>query len=99
MGNSVNTLIFTKTEEKVVNLLARGYSEKEIAEKLFVSPHTIDNHLRNMRKKNNVNKNTELILLYIIYLSKKKFSLKDVKNFGVSILFLIINVCGYNQTL
>jgi DNA-binding CsgD family transcriptional regulator len=45
--NSVKTP-FSTSELRVVELLAQGYTEKEIAEKLCISPHTVNNHLRNI---------------------------------------------------
>ena len=47
--NSVKTP-FSTSELRVVELLAQGYTEKEIAEKLCISPHTVNNHLRNIRE-------------------------------------------------
>jgi DNA-binding CsgD family transcriptional regulator len=38
-------------EKKVLHLLSEGYSSKQIAEKLFLSEHTIKNHRKNMLKK------------------------------------------------
>lgn len=66
-------------ELSVVKQLARGYSEKEIAEKLNLSYHTVNNHLRNIRERHNIQKNTEIIILYAASLSKKKVSFKEVK--------------------
>ena len=73
------------------------YSEKEIAEKLNLSYHTVNNHLRNIRERHNIQKNTEIIILYAASLSKKKVSFKEVKEFGLSILFVALNVCDYTQ--
>lgn len=94
--NDKNTL-FSPAELSVVKQLARGYSEKEIAEKLNLSYHTVNNHLRNIRERHNIQKNTEIIILYAASLSKKKVSFKEVKDFGLSILFVALNVCDYTQ--
>lgn len=90
-------LPFSRAELSVVEQLARGYSEKEIASKLNVSYHTVNNHLRNIRERHNIQKNTEIILLYAVFLSKKKLSFKDVKELGFSVLFMLMNVCEYTQ--
>lgn len=79
--NDVNPS-FSKAELRVVELLVRGYSEKEIADKLHISVHTVGNHTRNVREKNGLSKNTEIILLYIAYLNKKKFSLVTLRELG-----------------
>lgn len=94
--NSKN-LPFSSAELSVVEQLARGLSEKEIADRLNLSYHTVNNHLRNIRERHKLQKNTEIIILYASYLSKKKFSLKEIKELGLSILFVTINVCDYTQ--
>ena len=88
---------FSPAELSVVEQLTRGYSEKEIASKLNISFHTVNNHLRNIRERHNLQKNTEIIILYVTYLSKKKVSFKEVRELGLSILFIMVNVCEYIQ--
>lgn len=95
--NNDNKLPFSPAELAVVEQLARGYSEKEIADKLNLSYHTVNNHLRNIRERNALQKNTEVIILYAASLSKKKFSIKDIKELGFAILFTLVNVCEYTQ--
>lgn len=94
--NSKN-LPFSPAELSVVEQLARGLSEKEIADKLNLSYHTVNNHLRNIRERHKLQKNTEIIILYAASLSKKKASIKEVKELGFSILFVILNICDYTQ--
>lgn len=98
MGNSVKTL-FSERERQIAGLLARGLSEKEIAEELHISPATVNNHTRNMREKLHVNKNTELILAYIADVNHKKFSIAEIRQFGVSIILILINICLFNKEL
>lgn len=88
---------FSPAETSVVELLTRGLSEKEIAEKLNLSRHTVNNHLRNVKSRHNIQKNTEIIVLYAIHLSKKSVSFSQIKEFGLSILFILINVCDYTR--
>ena len=88
---------FSPAELRVVEQLSRGLSEKEIAEVLHVSIYTVKNHLRNIRERNHIQKNTEIIILYATYLSKKRVSLNEVKTLGFSILFILLNVCDYTQ--
>ena len=99
MANAVNNkkMPFSPAELSVVEQLARGYSEKEIANILHLSYHTVNNHLRNIRERHHIQKNTEIIILYVTFLSKKKVSFKEVKELGFSILFVILNVCDYTQ--
>ncbi len=41
----------TKREREILELLAEEYSQKEMAAQLFLSPHTVDTHLRNIYAK------------------------------------------------
>ena len=44
-------VIFTEREIEIISLLALGKSSKEIAEQLFISIHTVNNHRKNMLAK------------------------------------------------
>jgi DNA-binding CsgD family transcriptional regulator len=44
----------TQRELEVLRLVAKGLSEREVADKLFISPHTAHRHLSNIRLKLNV---------------------------------------------
>ncbi|MBK7969447.1 MAG: response regulator transcription factor [Bacteroidetes bacterium] len=48
-------------ESEILNLLADGFSNKEIAEKLFVSVHTIRNHLYKIYEKLQVHSRVEAV--------------------------------------
>lgn len=45
---------FSPSELRVVEQLARGLSEKEIADVLHISVYTVKNHLRNIRERNHI---------------------------------------------
>ena len=51
----------TERELEVLELLSRGYNSKEIAEKLFISPNTVDYHRRLLLKKTESRNIAELI--------------------------------------
>lgn len=69
----INGLIFDRQEEvsfkmsprekEIIELIAKGYSNKEIASKLFLSPSTIDSHRRNIMKRFKAKNSVELIAL------------------------------------
>jgi DNA-binding CsgD family transcriptional regulator len=41
----------TKREQEVLQLMARGLNSPEIAKELFISHHTVEQHIRNLRQK------------------------------------------------
>jgi len=48
-------------EREVLQHVARGYSYKEVGERLFISPKTVENHVRNILAKLHLNRKQELI--------------------------------------
>ena len=94
-NNKVKTLI-TRRESKVIEMLSHGLSEKEIGEKLCISPKTVNNHLRNIRKKIGVTKNIEIIAYYVATLRGKLFDLKKLRDYGIGVFILLANVCQLN---
>ena len=54
-------LIFSHTEFRIIELIDQGMSTKEIAEKLFRSPHTINTHRSNIIEKAAKSSITEVI--------------------------------------
>lgn len=56
------TLGISPREREVLELLAAGLSNKEIAERLHVSPHTIKTHVARLYEKLDARRRTEAIL-------------------------------------
>ena len=56
----------SKREQDVIRLLALNKTSKEIADKLFISPHTVDGHRRNLLKKLNFISTKELVQYCLI---------------------------------
>jgi DNA-binding NarL/FixJ family response regulator len=50
----------TPREQEVMRLLAEGLSTKEVAEKLFISPKTVENHRASIMKKLDLHSSVEL---------------------------------------
>ncbi len=50
----------TEREMDVLRLVGRGYSDRQISDALYISPRTVNAHLRNMFAKATVNNRTEL---------------------------------------
>jgi DNA-binding CsgD family transcriptional regulator len=75
----------TKTEHKIAELVTRGYSEKEIASQLYVSPKTIHNHTYNIRKKWDARSAVDVCRKFIL-------SLENPKEYFAALFFLLIQI-------
>ena len=51
----------TKRELEIINLIDKGYSNKDISNKLFISSHTVKTHIMNIFKKADVTSRTSLM--------------------------------------
>ncbi|WP_319780748.1 response regulator transcription factor [Maridesulfovibrio sp.] len=51
----------TPREREIMQLLARDYSVKEVAERLFISPRTVENHRSNLMRKLGLKSTIEFI--------------------------------------
>lgn len=54
----------TETERAVADLIARGMSKKQAAEQMYLSPHTIDTHLRHVYRKLGISSRAQLRTLH-----------------------------------
>jgi DNA-binding NarL/FixJ family response regulator len=55
----------TEREAEIIRLVAEGYSNKQIADKLFLSAHTVTTHRKNIMNKLGIN-NTAGLVLYAV---------------------------------
>ena len=60
-SNSVSEDVLSKKEHEVLQLIAEGFTTKQIASKLFVSARTIETHRANIIKKLDVKNTAQLI--------------------------------------
>lgn len=58
-----STPVLTRREKEIIQLLYEGLTGPQIAERLFLSPYTIETHRKNLLQKLNVN-STQLMLRY-----------------------------------
>ena len=68
-------------ELEVIRLIAEGYTNVQIAEKLFLSTHTVNTHRKNIMQKLGVN-NTAAIVMYAVktqLVSPNKFLFSHLK--------------------
>lgn len=54
--------LLTEREKEVLQLLAQGNSNKEVAQVLNLSPHTVDSHRTNLMQKLNLHNTAEIVL-------------------------------------
>lgn len=59
--NGISKFRLTKREKEIIKFSAEGKSSSEIAEHLFLSPHTVNTHRRNIYKKLGLSNIKELI--------------------------------------
>ena len=62
-NKNANIPVITRREKEVLQLIAEGMTNNEIAEKLFVSVTTIDTHRKNLLAKFNAKNVAELVKL------------------------------------
>ena len=55
----------TRSEERVAHLVAYGYTNREIAARLFLSHHTVGTHVRHIYQKLQVRSRVELTRLVL----------------------------------
>ena len=56
-----NDIILTRREKEILACIAQGFTNKELADRLFVSQHTIDSHRKNLLMKFKVQNTAALI--------------------------------------
>jgi two-component system nitrate/nitrite response regulator NarL len=59
--------IVSRREKEVLQLIVDGLTNPQIAEKLFISLHTVDSHRKNLLAKFSVNNTASLIRIAIKY--------------------------------
>ncbi|MDA3613327.1 response regulator [Polluticaenibacter yanchengensis] len=57
--------VLTRREKEILQLIVSEYTNHEIAEKLFISPHTVDNHRINLLQKLQVKNTAGLVKVAI----------------------------------
>jgi DNA-binding NarL/FixJ family response regulator len=65
IGEAAGRAPLSQREREIVALVAQGYKNKEIAEKMFISEQTVKNHLHNIFDKLGVSDRLELALYAI----------------------------------
>ena len=76
-GSSTEEMVLTPREQEVVVAVVKGLTNKEIAEKFYLSTHTIITHRRNIARKLNIHSPSGLTIYAIM---NKLVTLEDVKD-------------------
>ncbi|NCE72686.1 response regulator transcription factor [Odoribacter sp. Z80] len=77
-GESVGLEILSGREKEIVACVARGMTNKEIAEALFLSAHTVITHRRNIARKLQIHSPAGLTIYAIV---NKLVELQDIKGY------------------
>lgn len=80
----------TKRESEIVELFAWGASKKDIANRLFISEHTVENHARNIFEKTGCTKVNELSAWYFCTRFQISFDLSPFKRNVLGIFLMIL---------
>lgn len=87
----MNTLVkLTKRETEIAELFAWGASKKEIANRLYVSERTVENHTRNIYEKVGCGKVNELSAWWFCTKFSISFSLSPLKQRLVAFAMLLL---------
>jgi DNA-binding NarL/FixJ family response regulator len=60
--SSIENILLTPRENEIIKLIAQGLTGKKIAEKLFLSYHTISTHRKNIFQKLDIKSTAEVVL-------------------------------------
>jgi DNA-binding CsgD family transcriptional regulator len=66
----------TAAEESVAKLVAQGLTNREVAERLFLSPHTVNSHLRHVFSKLGIKSRVELARLGALDAGRERVDLR-----------------------
>ena len=63
--NTCSQLNISEREVEIIKLIAEGFINKEIADKLFLSTHTVNTHRKNIMSKLGVNNATGIVIFAV----------------------------------
>ena len=84
----------TQTETKIAALISLGFLEKEIADKLFISHHTVHTHTRTIRRKLAARNIADITRIFIMSLPKVTDLFKIVMFMGIQ-FHLMFNAADF----
>lgn len=86
----MNDARLTKRESEIAELFAWGASKKDIANRLFISERTVENHTRNIYEKIGCSKVNELSAWWFCKTFHISFDLSPLKRQVLAVVFLFL---------
>lgn len=65
LANGFDGSLFTPRELEIIKEIAVGLSNKEIAQKLYISEGTVKNHISSILEKTNMTHRTQIAIYYL----------------------------------
>jgi DNA-binding CsgD family transcriptional regulator len=90
-------LTLTRRENEVAELFAWGASKKEVADRLYISQRTVENHSRSIYEKTGCGKVNELSAWWFCTTFRIPFDLSPLKRRVVSLVLLLVLLPGIRQ--
>lgn len=84
----MNAVKLTKRESEIAELFAWGASKKDVANRLFISERTVENHARNIYEKTGCSKINELSAWWFCTTFHISFDLSPLKRKVLAIFLL-----------
>lgn len=92
----------TQRETQIAELLAWGAAKKEVADRLAISPRTVENTARNIYSKIGIQKATELCVWWFCTHCGVSFELSPIKRTIIACFFLAVilprELCAQSDT-
>lgn len=88
----MNRATLTKRESEIAELFAWGASKKEIANRLFISERTVENHTRNIYEKTGCSKVNELSAWWFCTNFHISFNLSPLKRAIITGVLLVLMI-------
>ncbi|MBO8473522.1 MAG: helix-turn-helix transcriptional regulator [Bacteroidetes bacterium] len=82
----------TRRESEIAELFAWGASKKEVAERLFISERTVENHARKIYEKTGVSKVNELSAWWFCTKFHISFDLSPLKRKIIATMLLVFMI-------
>jgi len=87
----------TNREEEIMLEVTKGYTFKEIANRLFISTHTVETHVKNIKKKTGARSNVDIARIFILSLDEPKQFFRTIA--ATFFLGLQIFICTDNYNI